>query len=86
MPNTLERLKKLFVSHFDYDIKQLEPATKLEDLRLDSLDLTDFMFDIENEFKIRIPDQEFRVKTIQEMVEAVDRLVLKQNTGSSGQR
>jgi acyl carrier protein len=85
MPNTLERLKKLFVSHFDYDIEQLEPATKLEDLRLDSLDLTEFMFDIETEFKIRIPDQEFRVKTIQEMVDAVDRFVLKQNTGSSHQ-
>lgn len=86
MSNTLERLKQLFATHFDYDIKQLEAATTLEDLRIDSLDLTEFMFDIENEFKIRIPDQEFRVKTIQEMVDAVDQLVLKQNTGSSGQR
>lgn len=86
MPNTLERLKQLFATRFDYDIKQLDAATTLEDLRLDSLDLTEFMFDIENEFNIIIPDQEFRVKTIQEMVDAVDRLVLKQNTGSSDQR
>jgi acyl carrier protein len=36
------------------------------------------MFDIENEFRIKIPDQEFKVTTIQDMVDAIDRFVSEQ--------
>ncbi len=79
---TLERLKKLFAAHYDYDIEQLTATTTLEKLGLDSLDMIEFMFEIEGEFNIRIPDQEFRVRTIQEMVDAVDRFVSEQNTES----
>jgi len=83
VPTTLERLKQLFLAHFDYKIEQLTATTTLESLSLDSLDIIEFMFDIENEFNIRIPDQEFRVRTIQDMVDAVDRFISEQNTGSS---
>jgi len=79
---TLERLKKLFVAHFDYDIEQVTATTTLEDLGLDSLDIIEFMFEIETEFNIKIPDQEFRVRTIQEMVDAVDRFISEQHTES----
>ncbi len=84
MSTTLERLKQLFLAHFDYKIEQLTATTTLQDLGLDSLDIIEFMFDIEKEFNIRIPDQEFRVRTIQDMVDAVDRFILEQNRGSSG--
>ena len=38
------------------------------------------MFDIEDEFNIRIPDQEFKVTTIQDMVDAVDRFISEQDS------
>jgi acyl carrier protein len=38
------------------------------------------MFDIEDEFDIRIPDGEFRVTTIQDMAEAMDRFISEQNS------
>jgi len=79
---TLERLKQLFAAKFDFNIEELKPATTLEYLGLDSLDIIEFMFDIENEFKIKIPDQEFRVRTIQDMVDAVDRFISEQSIGS----
>jgi acyl carrier protein len=45
------------------------------------------MFDIENEFNIKIPDQEFKVTTIQEIVDAVDRFISEQRIGvSSGKQ
>ena len=78
MPTTLERLKQLFIAKFDFNIEELKPTATLEDLGLDSLDMVDFLFDIENEFKIKIPDQEFRVRTIQEIVDAVDRFISEQ--------
>jgi len=80
---TLERLQQLFLAHFDYKIEQLTATTTLQDLNLDSLDIIEFMFDIENEFNIKIPDQEFRVRTIQDMVDAVDRFVSVQNLEAS---
>ena len=83
MSTTLERLKQLFIAKFDFNIEELKPATRLEDLGLDSLDMVEFMFDIENEFNIKIPDQEFKVTTIQEIVDAVDRFISEQRIGVS---
>lgn len=83
LSTTFERLKQLFLAHYGYKIEQVTATTTLENLGLDSLDIIEFMFDIENEFNIRIPDQEFRVRTIQDMVDAVDRFISEQNMGSS---
>lgn len=75
---TLERLKQLFTAKFEFTIEELKPTTTLEYLGLNSLDMIEFMFDIENEFKIKIPDRDFKVTTIQEIVEAVDRFISEQ--------
>jgi acyl carrier protein len=80
--STLERLKKLFINKFDFNIEELKPETTLENLGLDSLDKIEFMFDIESEFKIKIPDEEFKVVTIQDIVDAVDRFISEQIVGS----
>jgi acyl carrier protein len=87
---TLERLQKLFIARFGYKIEELAATTTLEYLGLDSLNIIEIMFDIENEFNIRIPDRELRemkVKTIQDMVDALDRFISeqdsKQDKGSS---
>jgi acyl carrier protein len=80
--STIERLKKLFIDKFDFNVEELKPKTTLEDLGLDSLDKIEFMFDIENEFHIKIPDEEFKVTTIQDMVDAVNRFILEQRIGS----
>jgi len=84
MFTTLERLKRLFIAKFEFNVEELKPTTTLEELGLDSLDMIEFMFDIENEFKIKIPDQEFKVTSIQEIVDAVDRFVSKQGVGQPG--
>jgi len=80
VPTTFERLRQLFIAHFDYKIEELTATTTLENLGLDSLDIIEFMFEIENEFTIRIPDREFKVTTIQDMVDALDRFISEQNS------
>ena len=77
---TLERLQQLFIARFDYKIEDVTATTTLENLGLDSLDIIDFLFDIEDEFKIKVPDREFEVKTIQDMVDAVDRFISEQDS------
>ncbi len=83
MSTTLERLQQLLIARFDYKIEDVTATTTLENLGLDSLDIIDFLFDIEDEFKIKVPDREFEVKTIQDMVDAVDRFISEQDIGSS---
>jgi acyl carrier protein len=77
---TLERLQKLFITRFDYKLEELTASTTLENLGLDSLDVIDFLFDIEDEFNIKVPDREFEVKTIQDMVDALDRFISEQDS------
>jgi acyl carrier protein len=83
VPTTLERLQQLFVARFDYNIEKLTVTTTLEKLGLDSLDMVDFLFDIESEFNIKIPDREFKVTTIQDMVDALDRFISEQYSEQS---
>ena len=83
MSTTLERLQQLFIARFNYKLENLKATTTLEELGLDSLDMIDFLFDIEKEFNIIVPDQEFKVKTIQDMVDALDQLISEQDKGSS---
>jgi len=80
LSTTFERLQQLFIAHFDYNIEELTAATTLENLGLDSLDIIEFMFEIENEFGITIPDREFKVTTIQDMVDALDRFISEQDS------
>ena len=80
MSTTFERLRQLFMAHFDYKSEELTATTTLENLGLDSLDIIEFMFDIENELDIRIPDREFKVTTIQNMVDALDRFISEQDS------
>ncbi len=85
MSTTAERLQKLFVAKFDFNIEELKPETTLEQLGIDSLDKIEFMFDIEDEFAIKIPDEEFKataLTTIQDIIDAVDRFVTEQTAAS----
>ena len=84
--STLERLQKLFISRFALKSEELAATTTLDYLGLDSLNIIEIMFDIENEFNIRIPDRELRemkVKTIQDMVDALDRFISEQDSGKA---
>lgn len=80
MSTILERLQKLFIARFDYKLEDLTASTTLENLGLDSLDIIDFLFDIEDEFNIKVPDREFEVTTIQDMVDALDRFISEQDS------
>lgn len=75
---TLDRIKKLYLENFDFEEERLRPEATIESLGLDSLDRIEFMFALEKEFDIKIPDREVTLDTIQDMIDVVDRLVLEQ--------
>jgi acyl carrier protein len=47
-----------------------------EDLKIDSLDGINLMFEVENEFGIEIPDEEAKqIRSVRQMVEGIEKLL-----------
>lgn len=57
MSDVLDRVKKIVVENLDVDgDKVVEPASFIDDLGADSLDLVELVMAFEEEFNIEIPD------------------------------
>jgi acyl carrier protein len=75
---TLARIQRLLVEKFELKPDQLQPESQLDGLGLDSLAIIEFMFNVEDEFKIKMPDERVEIKTVQDIVTVVDNLVAMQ--------
>jgi acyl carrier protein len=76
---TLDRIKKLFLENFDFPEERLHPEATIEGIGLDSLDKIEFMFALEKEFDIKIPDREVKLNSIQDMISVIERLAAEQH-------
>jgi acyl carrier protein len=76
---TLESIEKLFVDKLDLNRDLLTPESTLESFGIDSLDKIEFLFSLEDEFKIKIAESEVKIDTVQDVVDMVDRLVAEQH-------
>jgi acyl carrier protein len=76
---TLERIEKLFVDKLDLNRDLLTPESTLESFGIDSLDKIEFLFSLEDEFKIKIAESEVKIDTVQDVVDMVNRLVAEQH-------
>jgi acyl carrier protein len=81
--DTLGRIKKLFKDNLDFEEEMLSPPMTLESLGLDSMDKVEFIFALENEFSITIPERGIIITTIQDVVDLVDRLVAEQQSSGA---
>ena len=62
-------------------IEKLEPDRPLQELDVDSLTVLEVMFDLEEKFKIKMPEERVPVRTVQDIADLVDRLVAEQSRG-----
>ncbi len=76
--STLLRIKKLFLKNFDFPEERLQPEATIESIGLDSLDKIEFLFALEKEFNVRIPDREVTLNSIQDMINVIERLLSEQ--------
>lgn len=60
--DVLDRLRALAARELSLDTSGFEPRTPLTELHIDSLAFVDFLFKVEQEFGIRVPDA--RVATL----------------------
>ena len=77
MPTTAETLKSILIEKFSVPEEKIRSDAKLSDLGLDSLDLIEVLFEAEEAFDIRIPQDGAALKTatIGELLDTVTRLV-----------
>lgn len=77
MPTTAETLKKILVEKFSVAEENIRPEATMDQLGLDSLDLIEVLFEVEDAFKIRVPQDggAIRAATIQELLDTITRLV-----------
>lgn len=77
--STLERIRKLFHENFDFPEDRFQPESTIESIGLDSLDKIEFLFALEKEFHVRIPEREVPLNSIQDMITVIERLVREQS-------
>lgn len=76
--NTYERVSLILEKNFRADPTQFQPSTTLVDLNLDSLALMEFVFAVEDEFGVRIPEDRLDPReagiTLQRLCDVIDGL------------
>ncbi len=78
--STLETVQRMIAEQFDLKKEDLVPEATLESLGLDSLSVIEFMFNIEDEFKIKLSDVPLdNIKTLQDVINIIDKQVVEQH-------
>ena len=70
-------LINLYPETFGIAEEKLLPGATLESLGLDSLAVIEFLFQIEDQFQIQIPDQASPPRTLDEMAQLIEPLMPK---------
>lgn len=78
MSTTFDTLKQIVIDKFDIEAEKIVPEATLESLGLDSLDTFDMIFSAEETFSIKVPNSEVDIKTVEDVVNLIDRLVKEQ--------
>ena len=80
MESTLEIVKGMIAKKLEIDPATIQPENTLTDIGLDSLDTFDIIFDAEDKFGIKVPNDQVSVNTIQDVVDMFDRLMAEKNS------
>ena len=77
--STLTVVQELIAASAEVPIEKLEADRPLQELDVDSLTVLEVMFDLEEKFKIKMPEERVPVRTVQDIADLVDRLVAEQS-------
>lgn len=79
MDSTLQVLTNIIADKLEVDPATITPESTLEGLGLDSLDTFDIIFNAEDAFKIKVPNDQVSINTLQDVVDLVNRLIKEQH-------
>lgn len=76
--STFKILQSMMIDQFELKIEDLVAEAELKTLGVDSLSVFDFLFLIEDKFKIRIPYENLEIKTFGDVVNLVNKIIAEQ--------
>ena len=82
MTPTFDRLCAILAKDYKLDAAQLTPDAPLEALGIDSLGLADLLFNLEDEFGIRMPSEPVPLKTLGDVVAFIDGLMAAESASA----
>jgi acyl carrier protein len=71
---TLERLQTILMVSYPLERAQLSPDAMLSSLDIDSLGVMELLFEIEDEFDLKVPNDTQNLKTVGDVVCLIDAL------------
>lgn len=80
-----EKVLEIVARETQRERKDLNLSDRIEDLSIQSLDMVQIMFGIEDEFDIYVPqeDESFGQQTLQDMVDGIARLIAEAGSESA---
>ncbi len=71
---TLEKVKEIIAEQLGVDVSEVsEEKSLVDDLGADSLDIVDLVMNFEDEFGVKISDQDLsKIKTVKDVVDAIE--------------
>ena len=76
---TLQKTQQFLARRFALPEAEITPERTLESLGIDSLAALELLFEIEEQFGVRLPDGDPRVTTLGELVALVEREAARQH-------
>lgn len=76
--DTFETLRDIIATKFEKPADEITLASTFESLEIDSLDTFDIIFEAEEKFGIKVPNEEVAISTVQDVVTLIDRLRAEQ--------
>lgn len=73
-----KRVLKIIAKIKNISPEDIKLTQSIQEVCEDSLDMVTLLFDLEDEFSISIPDEAKELKTIQEMIVGIEKLVQAQ--------
>lgn len=83
MTHTFERLSAMLARDPRLTRDRLTPDAPLDGLGIDSLGMVDVMWNVEEEFRIKVPMKMPDLRTVADLVRYIDRLVTEQGVRST---
>jgi acyl carrier protein len=85
MSSTQETIFGIISKEAGIDINKITLDSTLKDLEIQSLDAVQIIFELEDHFKITLPDRDpkFDTESVKGLVDAVDRLVAEKAAASA---
>jgi acyl carrier protein len=77
MKTIFERVRAIITKKYSLEPERITPESTLESLELDSLDLIELLFDVEDEFQIRLPrdgGSDLKTATVQDIIDTIQKL------------